>query len=311
MMNENVMDVSLVQYDVFNALRDKDNELTMMRSQVMKLKKREKVLVRYVRDERIRVKMLKEELELLKKETLELSDENIIEEVEIMINLETNLEEIENANDFEKRDNNENTHEENLEKTLAFVKSEPSYIKAGSSSRKDKTVVENMIKIEIETVDESKSKREFNISPHNESNLTFESDEDNLAKEILDELFEHEHEGEKKRLLNSINRDEGSEFEEVVEENIKTSTTISRKREFVQNTIPDHNESLITTPSKKMKPRNSKTEGSKRKKGCDLCPGCLTPDCSLCKYCLDKPKFGGENRLRRRCVERRCETFLG
>merc|ERR1712025_247688 len=276
----------------------------------MKLKKREKVLVRFVRDERIRVKMLKEELQLLKKETLELSDENIIEEVDIMINLETNLEEIENANDFEQRDSNENTRDESLEKPLAFVKPEPAYIKAVGSSRKDKTVVENMIKIEIETVDESK--RDYGFSPHNEikSNLTFESEEDNLAKEILDELFEHEHEDEKKRLLNSIDRDEGCEFEEVVKEKIKTSTAISRKREFFQSTVPDDNESL-TTPSKKMKHKNPKTEGNKRKKGCDSCRGCLTPNCSVCKYCLDKPKFGGENKLRRRCVERKCETFHG
>merc|ERR1712098_344582 len=266
--------------------------------------------VRLVRDERIRVKMLKEELELLKKETLELSDENIIEEVEIMINLETNLEEIENANDFEQRDDNENTREKNLEKPLAFVKSEPTYTKAVGSSRKDKTVVENMIKIETETVDESK--REYDFSPNNDmkNNLTFESEEDNLAKEILDELFEHEHEDEKKRLLSSIDPDEGCEFEEVVKEKIKISTAISRKREFFQDKIPGDNESL-DTPSKKLKHKNPKTEGNKRKKGCDSCRGCLTPNCSVCKYCLDKPKFGGENKLRRRCVERKCETFLG
>ena len=27
---------------------------------------------------------------------------------------------------------------------------------------------------------------------------------------------------------------------------------------------------------------------------CRTCPSCIMPDCNQCKYCLDKPKNGGE-----------------
>lgn len=39
---------------------------------------------------------------------------------------------------------------------------------------------------------------------------------------------------------------------------------------------------------------------------CNDCDGCLRPDCGGCAPCRDKPKFGGVNRLRRRCVARVC-----
>ena len=39
---------------------------------------------------------------------------------------------------------------------------------------------------------------------------------------------------------------------------------------------------------------------------CNDCDGCLRPDCGGCAPCRDRPKFGGFNRLRRRCVVRVC-----
>ena len=39
---------------------------------------------------------------------------------------------------------------------------------------------------------------------------------------------------------------------------------------------------------------------------CNDCDGCLRRDCGRCAPCRDKPKFGGPNRLRRRCVGRVC-----
>ena len=41
-------------------------------------------------------------------------------------------------------------------------------------------------------------------------------------------------------------------------------------------------------------------------RACGACAGCLQPDCGLCPPCLDKPKFGGLNRLRKRCDHRAC-----
>lgn len=42
--------------------------------------------------------------------------------------------------------------------------------------------------------------------------------------------------------------------------------------------------------------------------GCKKCPGCLMSDCGNCNYCKDKPKFGGPNTLKKKCVNRRCHS---
>ena len=54
--------------------------------------------------------------------------------------------------------------------------------------------------------------------------------------------------------------------------------------------------------------------GSKGGKGirnrvfCGECTGCLkNDDCGKCRYCKDKTKFGGQNRLRQKCLHRRCQ----
>jgi len=39
---------------------------------------------------------------------------------------------------------------------------------------------------------------------------------------------------------------------------------------------------------------------------CGHCPNCRAPECARCPACLDKPKFGGPNTLRRRCDDRKC-----
>ena len=44
----------------------------------------------------------------------------------------------------------------------------------------------------------------------------------------------------------------------------------------------------------------------KRRHNCSGCVNCLKPDCGKCRNCLDKPKFGGRNTKKQRCVERIC-----
>ena len=48
----------------------------------------------------------------------------------------------------------------------------------------------------------------------------------------------------------------------------------------------------------------------KRKSVSCSCPGCLAPDCDVCKFCLDKPRLGGSNKLRQRCVEKACHMKI-
>ena len=46
-----------------------------------------------------------------------------------------------------------------------------------------------------------------------------------------------------------------------------------------------------------------------RKAMCGKCEVCLRDDCGECNFCLDKPKFGGPNRLRKKCLMRRCANM--
>lgn len=48
------------------------------------------------------------------------------------------------------------------------------------------------------------------------------------------------------------------------------------------------------------------TNSGRKLSGCRACSGCLADDCGQCHYCLDKPKFGGGNTLKKKCVNKRC-----
>ena len=50
--------------------------------------------------------------------------------------------------------------------------------------------------------------------------------------------------------------------------------------------------------------------GIKRKHRCNQCPQCLADDCGTCKFCLDKPKFGGKGSKKQCCIKRRCTVDL-
>lgn len=42
---------------------------------------------------------------------------------------------------------------------------------------------------------------------------------------------------------------------------------------------------------------------------CGTCDNCLSTECGKCKYCLDKPKFGGTGRLRQSCIYKKCKIM--
>jgi flagellar biosynthesis chaperone FliJ len=47
----------------------------------------------------------------------------------------------------------------------------------------------------------------------------------------------------------------------------------------------------------------------KKRRGCSVgpsCAGCAVAECGVCAPCLDKPARGGANRIRQKCVLRRC-----
>ena len=47
----------------------------------------------------------------------------------------------------------------------------------------------------------------------------------------------------------------------------------------------------------------------KRKTRCFKCSGCLAEDCGICKYCVDKPKYGGKGVLKQSCLKRKCSEI--
>ncbi len=47
------------------------------------------------------------------------------------------------------------------------------------------------------------------------------------------------------------------------------------------------------------------TIGRKRKR-CGECFGCKAEDCRECKFCVDKPKYGGPGKLKQVCKRRKC-----
>lgn len=46
-----------------------------------------------------------------------------------------------------------------------------------------------------------------------------------------------------------------------------------------------------------------------RRVACRMCDGCLADDCGKCLYCLDKPKFGGNDIKKQKCIRRRCHRL--
>jgi len=41
---------------------------------------------------------------------------------------------------------------------------------------------------------------------------------------------------------------------------------------------------------------------------CRKCSGCVRPDCGECMYCKDKPKFGGHNIMKQKCIHKKCSN---
>lgn len=52
--------------------------------------------------------------------------------------------------------------------------------------------------------------------------------------------------------------------------------------------------------------RSNGSAGGRKGTGCRQCANCLSDDCGKCNYCLDKPKFGGPNTLKKKCIQKKC-----
>ena len=44
-----------------------------------------------------------------------------------------------------------------------------------------------------------------------------------------------------------------------------------------------------------------------KRRRCGACDGCTAEDCGECRFCIDKPKFGGKGVLKQACIFRSCK----
>jgi len=73
---------------------------------------------------------------------------------------------------------------------------------------------------------------------------------------------------------------------------------------------PERIPSAAATVDKKEDTKKAVKAIAKRKaRGCGRCDGCIREDCGKCAACIDKTKFGGENRKKKRCVHRVCTAM--
>jgi len=173
--------------------------------------------------------------------------------------------------------------------------------------------------------------------------------EDNIQQNDRHESSENKHRSKKdsKRLKSSQKSfsneldvlseiAEGHEFEQPVldvtdkiatENLIETETPPSKRKRsvhYAENTMSLKKVMMILKPNK-VKNRNKRMDtshtsqagfSSKRLKynwwvkNCKSCVGCLRDDCGECKNCRDKKKFGGSDKKRQKCVQRKCRMSI-
>ena len=80
------------------------------------------------------------------------------------------------------------------------------------------------------------------------------------------------------------------------------------EKRLKQQSPDDCSSSTTTAPTANPRKSAKGGKGIRNRVFCGDCPGCLkNDDCGQCRYCRDKTKFGGQNRLRQKCLHRRCQ----
>ena len=105
------------------------------------------------------------------------------------------------------------------------------------------------------------------------------------------------------------NKGVNNQIEDEVADNIEVANQENVQDQKDKESFDESDDSLFLEETDEF---SSPVVGSGKKKNgsCKSCPGCLAPECGNCKYCLDKPRFGGKNRLRQRCVMKACHLKM-
>ena len=81
----------------------------------------------------------------------------------------------------------------------------------------------------------------------------------------------------------------------------------SNSVERVDNPVEESSRALVLYNANAVSGPPPAKKRKRQGKGCGECSGCLvTEACDKCKHCLDKPRNGGKNTLRQKCIEKRC-----
>jgi len=85
-------------------------------------------------------------------------------------------------------------------------------------------------------------------------------------------------------------------------------TNFSNSKSTTKSNSPSASKSRSaeSTPNSKRPTRNQQPKYKLRLINCAKCVNCLRADCGKCRNCLDKPKFGGKNTKKQRCIQRIC-----
>jgi len=78
-------------------------------------------------------------------------------------------------------------------------------------------------------------------------------------------------------------------------------------------TCEAHDASMYATdstppPPSHQAPPSHKVASRRRFVRCGSCSGCTTPDCGVCRNCVDNPKFGGPGAKKKACIHRPCRS---
>lgn len=84
-----------------------------------------------------------------------------------------------------------------------------------------------------------------------------------------------------------------------------TSFTSNKTTAKSDSPSASQNTSIADTPNSKT-PTKKYQRKYQRRNNCGKCVNCTRQDCGKCRNCLDKPKFGGRNTKKQRCIQRIC-----
>jgi len=307
--------ITKIQEDTVNVLRyktsqleDKCNELKEckernieLESTKSKMMQRETVLVKLLNDERMKVKQRDEEIVLLRELINNSSaiNEGILIEVEQIVAQQTNGENVESCN--------------------KSLKVEYEEILITDSDTDDEAADDTEIDQEMDSLKHERSESELELELEN-----VEATDADLGERIDENLIEKDIDEECNSVPPQLVPTFSQQFDDQSDisvgcefESPATTGVISaefkdergknkRKREKIKPYALEITNEFNSGSKRRKGPKTT----WKRKNSCGYCEGCMREECRECRNCKDKPKFGGENKIKQKCIERKCKNIV-